>query len=719
MSDTSSTTSTTNPRVDRLTLVQQLGAGSIGTISKAKSPKYDSFVALRQFQVPEWLDDVNELIKRLLAEARAANALDHPNIAKLYTGGYKGFTVFLTSEFIEGQGIKQYLDGRAFNLNEVAELGKQLCLALDHAHEKGVVHHCLTPANLKVIAGGTLKVLDFGLIRDKDIYSPIPAKRLENEHYLSPEQVKNKPADRISNLFTAGSLLYELLTTRHPFSGKHLGEVDKNIADVEPHPPQQVNSRLPDAISRVVLKALAKNPRDRFQSGKEMAEALEDALRGIAPKSSASVTTSQRIRAVAAAAPASVTTSQKIPIVAASVAAGGTPIGQAAASSPMAAAAPKSSASPVASSSGIRAVQPEAQFVNQAVAPASAQTGIRPPAPVKTAPGVVARPAKMPVKLLAQWKLAAVVVALLFVVSALAISLRHRTNARPAEPPPETAAPAAQPVAPVVDELSTIEVREASSPRKGREKTAKTEPVAAASAAPTTGELYITSVPAGATIEIAGRSEPGKTPQIMNTLSPGSYKVTVSKNGYAPETRSIEVAAGNRATLDVRLVATKGYLTVSGTPAGANILIDGKDTGKLTPSDFTLDPAAHSVTVRKAGFLDNSTDIKLVAGQSVSYAPTLRLAGRTDNIKLVGGFKKMFGGGGSNQGLTNVEIKSDPKGAQVIINGKTLDKSTPMEIQVEPGNYEITIQKNGYKPVHTNLSAGANEKVKIDEKLQQ
>src|SRR5205807_3630105 len=109
MSDTSTTSSTANPRVDRLTLVQQLGNGSIGTIAKAKSPKYESFVALRQFQVPEWLDDVEGLIKRLLAEARAANGLDHPNIAKLHSGGYKGFTVFITSEFIEGPGIKQYL----------------------------------------------------------------------------------------------------------------------------------------------------------------------------------------------------------------------------------------------------------------------------------------------------------------------------------------------------------------------------------------------------------------------------------------------------------------------------------------------------------------------------------------------------------------------------------------------------------------------------------
>jgi hypothetical protein len=332
----------------------------------------------------------------------------------------------------------------------------------------------------------------------------------------------------------------------------------------------------------------------------------------------------------------------------------------------------------------------------------------------------------MPSKLRTQWKLAAALVALLFVVSALAISLRHRSKVPPAEPTTApTAETTASPVQPasIPDDpgnlLTAPEIREGA-PRKGRGKVASPEPVAVAPAAPTTGELTITSVPPGATIEIAGRSESWKTPQVMNALSPGAYKVTISKIGYASETRSIEVAAGNRAALDVRLVATKGYLTVAGSPTGANILIDGKDSGKLTPSDFILDPASHSVTVRKGGYLDTTTDIKLAAGQSVSYAPTLKLAGRTDNIKVVGGgFKKLFGGSGSNQGMTNVEIKSDPKGAQVTINGRILDKTTPMEIQVEPGDYELTIQKSGYKPIHTNLAAGANERVKIEEKLQQ
>ncbi len=719
MSETTetSTSSSTNPRVDRLTIVQQLGSGSIGTVAKAKSPKYESPVALRQFQVPEWLDDANELIKRLLAEARLANTLNHPNIAKLHTGGFKGFTVFLTSEFIEGPGIKQYLGSRAFNLNEVVELGRQLCLALDHAHEKVVVHHCLTPSNLKVTPEGTLKVLDFGLMRHKDIYSPIPAKRLENEHYLSPEQTKNKPADRASNVFTAGSILYELLTTRHPFAGKHLGEVDKNICDVDPHPLYTINSRIPEPVSRVVLQALSKNPRDRFQSGKEMADALSDALSAAPAKAVAAATGTGAIPAVTpTATPPSITTSQKIPAVTTSQ-----KILAVAASAPRMASpvapAPPVEAQPVATPAPAAASAPAAPSPEIKAAPSTASTTTRPVATKQS------KPQKMPARLMTQWKLAAAVVALLFVVSALAISMRHRSKTPPPEPSGEPVSVATQPAAapqdPSVTETPVSVVTPESGPRRTRTKSNIPEPVAVTPAAPVTGEMSISSVPPGATVEIAGRSESWKTPQTVSALLPGKYQVTVSKAGYTAETRTVEVAAGNHASLDVKLVANKGYLTVTGTPAGASILIDGKDSGKVTPSDFTLDPATHNVTVHKEGFLDSTTDIKLAAGQSVSYAPTLKLAGRTDNIKVVGGgIKKFFGGGGSNSGMTLVEFKTDPKGAKVTIGERTFDKSTPFEIQVEPGNYEITIQKSGYKPIHTTLVAGANEKVKIEEKLE-
>src|SRR5579872_5149562 len=187
-------------RTDRLTLIQQLSGGSIGVVYKAKSPKQETLVALRQFQVPEWLDNVDDLLKKILGEARSANALHHPNIALLHSGGYKGFTVFLTAEFIEGPTLREYAINQRPGMADLLPLAAQLCAALDYAHSKGVFHHCLTPSNLKVMADGTLKALDFGLLRDKDIYAPTPAKRLENEHYTSPEQLKGGAAERGANL---------------------------------------------------------------------------------------------------------------------------------------------------------------------------------------------------------------------------------------------------------------------------------------------------------------------------------------------------------------------------------------------------------------------------------------------------------------------------------------------------------------------------------------
>src|SRR6185437_14220628 len=253
--------------------------GSVGSVHKARNPQTDRCTGLRQFQVPEWLEDVNELLQRILAEARAASTLDHPNIARLFTCGYKDFNVFMTAEFVEGQTIKEVMAVRTPDLNEVLLWAKQLCAAIDHAHDKTVYHHFLNPYNIKVMPDGTLKVLDFGLLRDKNLLTPTPAKKLDDAPYLSPEQVKNKSADRAANIFNVGVILYELYTTRSPFAGKHLGEVDRAITDAMPHPLNVANGRVPEAISRVVLKAMAKNPAERYESGAQLILALESAMR--------------------------------------------------------------------------------------------------------------------------------------------------------------------------------------------------------------------------------------------------------------------------------------------------------------------------------------------------------------------------------------------------------------------------------------------------------
>ena len=116
----------------------------------------------------------NALIQKILAEAKAASALDHPNIAKLYTCGYKDFTVFMTAEFVEGQTLKEFMAKRQPEMSEVLQMAKQLLAALDYAHSKGVFHHFLNPTNIKVLPDGTLKLLDFGLLRDKNLLTQSP-----------------------------------------------------------------------------------------------------------------------------------------------------------------------------------------------------------------------------------------------------------------------------------------------------------------------------------------------------------------------------------------------------------------------------------------------------------------------------------------------------------------------------------------------------------------
>lgn len=689
------------PRTDRLELLQQCG-GTIGVVHKARNPKLARVVALRQLQVPDWLDNVDELIKRILDEARSAGALDHPNIARLLTAGYKGFTIYLTSEFVEAPNIRDYAYSQNLGVPQILALGRQLCAALEYSHQKKILHYALTPSNLKVLPDGTLKVLDFGLLREKQLYSPTPAKRLESEHYLSPEQIRNKPMDARTNLFSAATIIYELLTTRNPFAGKHLGEVDRNITDVEPASATMAHSRVPEAISRVLIKALAKDPAARYQTAAELAKALEEA-------------TSAPAKPVAAPAPApaSATTVPQPPV------------------NKPATVIPISSAKPTVNvPSNAEQTKQQTPVKSQSGSPTRAdiaRDGVAVPAKPATTMIRAAQPvsasSKIPAKIMAQWKLVGAAVAVVFVVSAMAISFNHRSkvSSKPSEP---AASEQEQPIPVSTSNSNTsgaqpvIEIREIQ-PKTARPRMVKAQPVAMPVVA-AEGQLEISSDPDGATVLVEGKTtQTWKTPQIISSLSPGVYKVTVSKAGYATETRSIEVRGGSRASLEVTLASLKASLTVAGTPAGARIIIDGRDTGKLSPSEFSLDPAVHNIALHKEGFFDSATDIKLSAGQTASYSPTLKPAGRTDNIKVVGGgIKKIFGvGGGSSEGMSRLEIKSDPKGAQITINGTALSKTTPVEVQVEPGNYEITLEKDGYKPVHRSVSTQANDKVKIDEQL--
>ena len=193
--------------------------------------------------------------------------------------------------------------------------------------------------------------------------------------------------------------------------------------------------------------------------------------------------------------------------------------------------------------------------------------------------------------------------------------------------------------------------------------------------------------------------------------------MTVSKPGYSSDTRTVAIASGNKSFLVTHLTQLMATLSVNSAPPGANVYIDGRDTGKLTPAQVSVDKGQHVVLVRKAGYIDETTSAQFVLAQTVSFSPTLRSLGNVDDIKTVGKMGRLFGGKQA-QGMGTVSIKTQPKGAQIAVNKHMLDKSSPVDVMLDPGNYVVDITLTGYAPVHKVITVDKGGKAVVDEVLQ-
>jgi hypothetical protein len=234
------------------------------------------------------------------------------------------------------------------------------------------------------------------------------------------------------------------------------------------------------------------------------------------------------------------------------------------------------------------------------------------------------------------------------------------------------------------------------------------------------GQLTINSTPEGAQVRIDGRTDPSwVTPYNLPGLAPGQHSVSVSKAGYAAENRTIDVASASKSFLVVQLAQITATAAVTSTPAGAAVFVDGKDSGRLTPAQIPMDrPGNHTFLVRKQGYLEESTTANLQAGQTYHFAPTLRLLGNTSEIKTTGKFKKIFGGGGETAGMGTVSVKTQPKGAQIAVNRRVVDKNSPLEFYLNPGAYVVDVTLSGYKTIHRVVNVEKGNKVAIDETLE-
>jgi Tol biopolymer transport system component len=268
-------------RLGAYEIVGQLGAGGMGEVYRARDPRLGRGVAIKVLLAAVHADP--ERLRRFEREARAAAALNHPNIVTIYSVEQADGLPFVTMELVEGVSLARLIPRAGMRIDRILKIGIALAEAVSAAHSRGIVHRDLKPSNVMVTADVRVKVLDFGVAKLTD--STLPAadaalmptatvtaegKILGTVAYMSPEQAEGRPVDGRSDLFSLGVILYEIATGQRPFTGETSLSILSSIVKDTPKSVTEVNASLPRELGRIVRRALAKDPEQRYQTAKDL-----------------------------------------------------------------------------------------------------------------------------------------------------------------------------------------------------------------------------------------------------------------------------------------------------------------------------------------------------------------------------------------------------------------------------------------------------------------
>ena len=789
-------------KLGRFEILSDLAKSERSSVYKATDTEGGQTVALKAVLLEGFGEQAAAVVESVQEEAAAAKVLASHNIALLHGVDEVEGKLCASMEYVQGNSVATMLARKeGFSIWDLQDIARQACQGLDHAHVRKVVHCSLEPAKIMVQWDGIVKLLGFGVSRSGMPAAQAAGKPPEILHYMSPEQLRGDEIDARSNLFTLGAILYEMVTERKAFTGEDAAQVRQAILEMMPVAVDQVNRKTHPALSEVIMKALAKTPEERYQSGQELINDLEKCkaspakavgvkpATAVAPKAEAPVAAAKPVAAPKKEAPA----------VAAKAAAAGANWAGPAGNTPktpyldptsqfvtscvkatveaaameqekMSAAvaeprapqvrAPKINVDPMmsedrqAGGKGVSFsdiselpplkevyVEPEpAVEVEEPPAADPVKAAVfrnaAPPEKPKTPPREIAKKAvaeitKTPPHLFI-YSIAGAAAVILLVITGIWYHIHSGdsdddSTPVPAEVATQTAVPAnASPVAPAAAAPSPTQVvpeppAEAApavsiTPKYNPKTNKKKGKNVAAAPAIVAGQLIIDSLPQGAQIQVDGQAA-GVTPFNLAGVMPGQHLVTVSKPGFVTDTRSIEVSSGNKSVMSVQLTPVSAAVSAHSDPAGAAVWMDGKDTGKVTPAQIAVEkPGQHTFVFKKQGYLDETTTANLQLGQTFQLAPNLRALGNTDEIKFGGKFKKVFGGS-DTAGMGAVSIKTQPKGAQIAVNNRILDRMSPTEFYLNPGNYEVDITLTGFKSVHKVIAVEKSGKVVIEESL--
>jgi predicted Ser/Thr protein kinase len=662
--------------VGRYEIIGELGRGAMGVVYKATDPTIGRTVALKTMRLDVHGLESGEIVRRFKNEARAAGLLNHPNIVTIYDAGEHEGIFYIAMEFMEGTTLQEVLDEkRILDADEVIQFSREICEGLDYAHAHGIVHRDVKPANIMITARGGVKIMDFGIAKAGGSMTST-GQVLGTPNYMSPEQVKGRSLDGRSDFFSFGVILYEMLTGEKPFAGQNVTTIIYKIVNESPIAPRDLDPAIHPGLNAIVIKALAKSPDERYQSGTELVRDLESyKLAGATLQATALLPQTAALHAP-----------EKTVVLPMRVVAGST----------------------------VRVAEPETMLA-------------RSPVPLRQ-PAVAAHRSR-------RGGIIAALVALL--VLGVAVSgyawYRERVKmqqleaqvktgeAQPAQPQvalpsPAPAASATPADAVIAPDTST---KPAESDKPAEEKSPfKPKKPAVAPPAPQS-ELTVTSQPVGSKVAVDGHSDPAWiTPFKAQHLTAGTHEVVFSKDGYIAQTRTVEVVSGKSASIAAEL-SQAAKVVVGSNPSGASIWVDGKDSGTVTPSQLMLEGGQHQIILKQAGYKDGFWAGGLTGGQTTNVSPVmLSLNQQAEKGPSQNIFNRFLGSDAIPDGKGLVHIRTVPEGATIIIDGRVAPKKTNARWPADPGVYSIDLQMPGYKTIHRNIQVKQGKITPLDEFLE-
>lgn len=254
-------------KLGRYQIISELGHGEMGLVYKAHDSHLERTVALKTIKLDLTKAEHTEFEARFYREAKAAAKLTHPNIVIVYDAGEIDNIAYIAMEYLEGQTLREIIDsGQQLSVELVIDYAVQVAEGLTYAHHHQIVHRDIKPANVMRLANGVLKITDFGIAQLPTGSLTHSGMVLGSPKYMSPEQVEGKRVDGRSDIFSLGTVLYEMLTKQVPFTGDNVTTMMYKILYVAPEDPRSLNKEVPDILNVILAKCLAKDPAARYQT---------------------------------------------------------------------------------------------------------------------------------------------------------------------------------------------------------------------------------------------------------------------------------------------------------------------------------------------------------------------------------------------------------------------------------------------------------------------